>query len=93
MNKQRSSSTIKFAFTTNVDNNQFTIKFLLKKLKIFDYKYKKKTTAKNEFIENIIEKIIYKNLHIFINRVRNFTQTFKAKIIKNNFFRCLKKTF
>ena len=91
INKQHSSSTIEFVFNANVDNNQFTIKFSFKKLKFFDYKYDKKTTTKNEFIENTFEKTIYKNLHIFINRIRNFIQTFENEIIKNNFFRCLKK--
>ena len=52
---------------------------------------KKKTTTKNEFIENIIEKTIYKNLYIFVNRIRNFIRIFEAKIVKNIFFRCLKK--
>ena len=51
----------------------------------------KKTTTKNKFIENTIEKTIYKNLHIFVNCIRNFIRTFKTKIVKNNFFRCLKK--
>ena len=37
------------------------------------------------------KKTIYRNLHIFVNRIQNFIQTFKTKIIKNNFFRCLKK--
>ena len=93
MNKQRSLSTIELVFTTNVDNNQFTIKFFFKKLKFFDYKYeKKKTITKNEFIENTIEKTIYKNLYIFVNCIRNFIRTFKTKIVKNNFFCCLKKT-
>ena len=84
INEQHSSSTIEFVYTTNVDNNQFTIKF-------FDYKYEKKTTTKNEFIENTTEKTIYKNLHIFVNRIRNFIRIFETKIVKNNFFRCLKK--
>ena len=91
INKQHSSSTIKFVFNANVNNNQFIIKFSFKKLKFFDHKYDKKTTTKNEFIKNTFEKTIYKNLHIFINRIRNFIQTFKNKIIKNNFFRYLKK--
>ena len=93
INKQHSSLTIKFVFNANVDNNQFTIKFLFKKLKFFDHKYNKKTTTKNKFIENTFEKTIYKNLHIFINCIRNFIQTFENEIIKNNFFRCLKKMF
>ena len=93
MNKQYLLSTIEFVFTTNVDNNQFIIKFSFKKLKFFDHKYDKKTTTKNKFIENTIEKTIYKNLHIFVNRIRNFIRIFKTKIVKNNFFRCLKKTF
>ena len=42
INKQHSSSTTEFVFITNVDNNQFTIKFLFKKLKFFDHKYEKK---------------------------------------------------
>ena len=91
MNKQRSSSIIESAFTTNVDSNQFTIKFSFKKLKFFDYKYEKKTTTKNEFIENTIEKTIYKNFYIFVNRARDFIRIFETKIVKNNFFRCLKK--
>ena len=91
INKQHSSSTIEFVFTTNVDNNQFTIKFSFKKLKFFDHKYEKKTTTKNKFIENIIEKTIYTNLHIFINCIRNFIRIFETKIVKNNFFRYLKK--
>ena len=91
IDKQHQFSTIDFVFNANVDNNQFTIKFSFKKLKFFDYKYNKKTTTKNEFIKNTFKKTIYKNLHIFINCIRNFTQTFKTKIIKNNFFRCLKK--
>ena len=52
---------------------------------------KKKTTTKNEFIKNIIDEIIYKNSHIFVNYTRNFIRIFEAKIVKNNFFRCLKK--
>ena len=82
INKQHSSSTIKFIFKINVDNNQYTIKFSFKKLKFFDHKYEKK----NKFIENTIEKTIYKNLHIFVNCIRNFIQTFETKIVKNNFF-------
>ena len=89
MNKQHSLSTIKFVFTINVDNNQFTIKFSFKKLKFFDYKYEKK----NEFIKNTIEKTIYKNSHIFVNCIQNFIRTFETKIVKNDFFRCLKKAF
>ena len=46
MNKQHSSLTIKFVFTTNVNNNQFTIKFFFKKLKFFDHKYEKKNDNK-----------------------------------------------
>ena len=91
IDKQYQFSIINFVFNANVDSNQFTIKFSFKKLKFFDHKYDKKTTTKNEFIENTFEKTIYKNLHIFINRVRDFTQTYKTKIIKNNFFRYLKK--
>ena len=91
INKQHQFSTIDFVFNANVNSNQFIIKFSFKKLKFFDHKYDKKTITKNEFIENTFEKTIYKNSHIFINRVRNFTQTFETKIIKNNLFRCLKK--
>ena len=91
INKQHSSSTIEFVFITNVNNNQFTIKFSFKKLKFFDHKYEKNKKTKNEFIENTIEKTIYKNSHIFVNRVRNFIRIFETKIVKNNFFRCLKK--
>ena len=93
INKQHQFSIINFIFNANVDNNQFIIKFSFKKLKFFNYKYDKKTTTKNEFIENTFKKTIYKNLHIFINRIQNFTQIFKTKIIKNNFFCYLKKMF
>ena len=91
IDKQHQPSTTDSAFNANVDSNQFTIKFSFKELEFFDHKYDKKTTAKNEFIENTSEKTVYKNSHIFISRARNFTQTFEAKVIKNNFFRCLKK--
>ena len=66
INKQYSLLTIEFVFNVNVNNNQFTIKFSFKKLKFFDYKYDKKTIAKNEFIENTTKKIVYRNLYIFI---------------------------
>ena len=46
MNKQRSLSIIEFAFTTDVDNNQFTIKFFFKELEFFDHKYEKKNNNK-----------------------------------------------
>ena len=48
INKQHLLSTIEFVFTTNVDNNQFAIKFSLKKLTFFDYKHEKKMTTKKQ---------------------------------------------
>ena len=49
INKQHLSSTIKFVFNANVDNNQFTIKISFKKLKFFDHKYD------NKIVEILIE--------------------------------------
>ena len=52
---------------------------------------KRKQQQKTNSSKTQLKKAIYKNSHIFVNRVRNFIRIFETKIVKNNFFRCLKK--
>ena len=79
---------ILFNFKNNnaINNNDFTFRFLLKKLDFFDLIYESKTTFIKKSIKNINEKIIYRNVHIFVNKIKNFVIIFKFELIRINLY-------
>ena len=72
------------------NNNDKHSRFQFKKLKFFDFKYDEKTTFEVAFLKNINEKIVYRNVHVFINCVKDFAQTHDENVIRINFYRCMK---
>ena len=65
-------------------------RFQFKKLNFFDFKYNKKTIFEAISLKNIIEKIVYRDVYLFIERAKNFAKTHDDNIIRINLYRCLK---
>ena len=66
-------------------------RFVIKKLKFFDFNYDDKSTSIDSSLENINENTIFRDVHVFVNRIKNFVNTQNVEIIRKNLYRCLKK--
>ena len=77
------------SMTTN--NNFFNSRFMSKKLNFFDFKYDDKTTFIDDSMKNTNEKIVYRDVHVFINRTKNFVVIFEIEMIRINLYRCMKE--
>ena len=90
---RKNSSQSKIQKKQNLSNknvfNDNTFRFQSKKLNFFNFFYQNKSTSKIFSFENTNENIIYRNVYIFINRIKQFIETYEKKIIRNNFYRCL----
>ena len=42
-------------------------------------------------LENISENTIFRDVHVFVNRAKNFVNTQNVEIIRSNLYKCLKK--
>ena len=63
------------------NNKNSDSRFLFKKLELFFSNYEKKIVVKKNFIKNINKNIIYCNIYVFINRIKNFVLIFNVKYI------------
>ena len=94
-NQKLLATSLSFSFNNNEinvtkNNNDEHSRFQFKKLNFFNLKYDEKTTFKIVFLKNINEKIVHRNVHVFINRAKNFVKTHDENVIRINFYRCIK---
>ena len=73
------------AVTKTVD----TSRFVSKKFDFFNSRYQNKTTAKASALENIDENIIYRDVHVFIFRIKNYFHIYDYQLIRDIFYWCL----
>ena len=90
---RRQSSSVLFNFENDnaTNNSGFTSRFLSKKLDFFDSVYESKTTFMKKSMKNISEEIIYHNVHVFVNKIKNFVVIFEFELIRINLYRCLRE--
>ena len=70
------------AVTKTVD----TSRFVSKKFDFFNSRYQNKTTAKASALENIDENIIYRDVHVFIFRIKNYFHIYDYQLIRDIFY-------
>ena len=59
-------------------------------IRFFDSHYNNKTTVIALVIEHVEKDIYFKNIHVFIERVKDMTIIKKNKAVKRNLYNCLK---
>ena len=84
----KSSESVDFVDDNIVDDFN---RFVVKKLKFFDFNYDDKSTSIDASLENINENTIFRDVHVFVNRIKNFVNTQNVELIRDNLYRCLKK--
>ena len=70
----------------NYDNNQFQSKHL----DFFDLFYDDKFVIIDAIMKFINENIVFRDVHLFMIKARNFVVTKNENIVRRNFFQCLK---
>jgi uncharacterized protein YecA (UPF0149 family) len=86
--QSKSSKFVDFVDDNIVDDFN---RFVIKKLKFFDFNYDDKSTSIDSSLKNINEKTIFRDVHVFVNRIKNFVNTLNVELIRNNLYRYLKK--
>ena len=64
----------------------------LDEINFFDSMYDGKFVIIENFIEHIGKNIYFRDVYLFIERIKNMTVIKNAKMIKNNFYTCLRDT-
>ena len=59
-------------------------RFVIKKLKFFHFNYDDKSASIDSSLKNINENTIFRDVHVFVNRIKNFVNTQNVEIIRNN---------
>ena len=86
--QSKSSKSIDFVDDNIVDDFN---RFVIKKLKFFDFNYDDKSISIDSSSKNINENTIFRNVHVFVNRIKNFVNTQNVELIRDNLYRYLKK--
>ena len=71
--------------------NDFENRWHANDISFFDSYYEDKFFFFNSTLEYAGKDIIFYNIYVFIDRVKDVVESKKQKIIKDNFFTCLKK--
>ena len=59
----------------NDDDNDNIFRFVTKNIEFFDFNYNNKLTTIESSLKNINDETIFRDVHIFVNRVKNFVDT------------------
>ena len=86
--QSKSSKSIDFADDNIVDDFN---RFVIKKLKFFDFNHDDKSASIDSSLKNINENTIFRDVHVFVNRIKNFVNTQNVELIRDNLYRCLKR--
>ena len=78
-----------FETTITVDEAIDTSRFVSKKIDFFNSRYQNKTTTKTFALKNIDENTIYRDVHVFIFKIKNYFHIYNYQFIRDNFYRCL----
>ena len=74
----------------NDENNDEIFRFVTKNIDFFDFNYENKSIFTNVLFENINNETMFRNIHVFVDRTKNFINTQKIKLMRNNLFKYLK---
>ena len=72
------------------ENNDDIFRFVTKNIDFFDFNYENKSIFTNALLENINDETIFRDVHVFIDRTKNFVDTQKIELMRNNLFKYLK---
>ena len=86
-----SSKSIDENDNNNDDNNNF--QFQSKYIKFFDSHYNKKIVIIEALMKHINESIVFRDVHVFVIKVKTFVVTKNEKMIRRNFFLFKKRCF
>ena len=73
----------------NDDDDIF--RFQSKKLNFFNFTYQNKSFFETSTLKNFSEKTIYRDVFIFIDRVKHFAVIHDVELIRNNLYECLQE--
>ena len=83
---ERDSPNLNELNDVNIDD---TSRFQSKKLNFFNFTYQDKSIFDVSTLKNFEKKTIYRDVFIFINRIKHFAITHDVELIRNNLYRCL----
>ena len=78
-----------FEITIIADKAIDTFRFVSKKLDFFNSRYQNKTATETSALKNIDENTIYRDVHVFIFRTKNYFHIYDYQFIRDNFYRYL----
>jgi hypothetical protein len=61
-------------------------------LEFFDLTYDDKILITSKFMQHVEKNIYFRNVHLFLDRIRNFVATKKVEIMRNNLYTCLRES-
>ena len=66
-------------------------RFVIKKLEFFDFNYDDKSTSIDSSLKNINDDTMYRDVHVFVNWIKNFVNIQNVELIRSNLYKCLKR--
>ena len=93
---QRHSSQLEFSSSKDASSSteldeqeEDTRRFNSKKVDFFNLKYKKLNVNESATIENINNDIIFRDVYLFVSRIKNYNNTLDVDIVRTNLYLCL----
>ena len=71
-----------------IENKQFNSK----NINYFDFNFENKLTVTENVITHSEKNIYYKNVYVFVEKIKKMTIIFDVKIVRQNLSSCLRKT-
>ena len=84
-----SSNSSKFSELFEVVDNDDE-KWISQKVNYFDFFYDNKTTIIDEFMKHVDKNIYFRDVHMFVDRIKNVIVIKSDKLVKNNLYICFK---
>jgi hypothetical protein len=66
-------------------------KWITSDIEFFDLMYDNKSTFTEEFIKHVEKNIYFRDVHLFLKRVKNVTRVKNVNQVRENLFICLRK--
>lgn len=81
-----------FIVNDNNNNHDNYNKWNSFKIDFFDFMYDNKPLITAEFIKYIEKNIYFRDVHLFINRIKNMIVCKNLELLRNNLYICLRDT-
>ena len=89
--QSKSQNSIEFSDSAKSFENANNVKWNSSKMKFFDSWYEDKNVIIDNFIEHVDKNIYFRDVHLYIEKIKNMLIFKKIELIRHNFYNCMRE--